>query len=319
MTQDIAEHATSAGPCGVVVVDKPAGVTSHDVVNMLRRRFDTKRIGHTGTLDPMATGVLVLCVGAATRIAAYVPDEPKEYVAQILLGVATDTEDTSGTVVAHQDASAIGEACVRASIATFRGSIEQTPPMFSAVKVAGERLYKLARRGIVTERHPRQVVIHDMQMLDFEPGTTARVGARILCSSGTYIRTLAADLGRALGVGGTLASLRRVRVGPFTLADAEPVDTCHRLMPVTDVLRDWPLGTVDTATADHLLRGKAVPREVVTWTRQGTHLPHALLQSPDGTYLWIAESTDDILHPRRLLRCGLSAKPGDCSLNEVRS
>lgn len=209
---------------GVLNIDKPAGMTSHDVVARIRRVARIKRVGHAGTLDPDATGVLLVCVGPATRIAEYLTDEGKTYQATLALGATTTTEDASGEVLTETDASAVTEADLRAVLPRFRGEISQIPPMVSAVHHEGKRLYELARQGVTVERQARTVKIDALEMLAFVPGVRATATLDVVCGKGTYIRTLCADLGAALGVGGHMATLRRTRVGGFDVADAAPLE-----------------------------------------------------------------------------------------------
>ncbi len=208
---------------GIVVVDKEAGWTSHDVVARARRLLRTKKVGHSGTLDPDATGVMVLGVGRSTRLLTYLTGLGKSYVGEIALGIETDTLDVAGQVTATHDMSAVTLAEVVAATAQFVGDIEQVPPMVSAIKIDGKRLHELAREGKVVERKPRPVTV---SRFDIEPveGETGVYRAFVDCSSGTYIRTLAADLGTALGGGAHLRSLRRTAVGPFALEQARPLE-----------------------------------------------------------------------------------------------
>lgn len=208
------------GPEGVLVIDKPAGPSSHDVVAQVRRILGTRRVGHTGTLDPSATGVLVVCVGRATRLVEVLQAGVKTYAATAVLGVTTDSQDLAGAVVARTSAAHLDEGRVCEALMAFQGPIRQVPPMVSAVKVGGERLYRKARRGEEVERPARDVVVHDLVLEDFRPGEEARVSFLVTCSAGTYVRTIAHDLGAALGVGGALASLRRIANGPFTVDEA---------------------------------------------------------------------------------------------------
>ncbi len=204
----------------VLVVDKPAGPTSHDVVARVRRAVGHSRVGHTGTLDPAATGVLVLCLGRATKLVRFLQAGTKTYAARIRLGVTTDTQDAEGVVVATADASHLDEHTVCDALTAFQGRIWQVPPMVSAVKVDGERLHTRARRGETVERTARQVHVGSLVMDGFVPGPVAEVSVLLTCSAGTYVRTIAHDVGEALGVGGSLASLRRVANGPFTVDEA---------------------------------------------------------------------------------------------------
>jgi tRNA pseudouridine55 synthase len=209
---------------GVLVCDKPAGLTSHDVVTRVRRLAGQRRVGHGGTLDPPATGVLVLALGRATRLLPFLPTEPKRYLATVAFGSATDTLDASGTVTATADASGVDEAGLRAAMAGFLGPQQQIPPMVSAIKVAGERLYAKARRGEQVERAPRPIVIHELELRGFTPGGRPLADLEVVCSGGTYVRSLAADLGRTLGTLAHLASLRRIAVGRFTEHDARTLE-----------------------------------------------------------------------------------------------
>jgi tRNA pseudouridine55 synthase len=209
---------------GVLVCDKPAGMTSHDVVARVRRLAGQRRVGHGGTLDPPATGVLVLALGRATRLLPFLPTEPKRYLAEVVFGAETDTLDAAGTVTATAEAAGVEEAGLRAALAGFVGPQEQVPPMVSAIKVGGERLYAKARRGEQVERASRPIVIHDLELLDFAGGERPRATLAVVCSGGTYVRSLAADLGRALGTLAHLAGLRRTAVGRFTEAEAHTLE-----------------------------------------------------------------------------------------------
>lgn len=206
---------------GIVIVDKPSGWTSQDVAARLRRVFGTRRIGHGGTLDPMATGVLPVFVGRATRAVEFFEHAEKTYEAALRLGIVTDTEDISGTVLARH-AVAVTRDALEAALSQFRGDIEQVPPMYSALKVNGQKLYTLARAGIEVARKPRPVTIFELSCLDFSGETAA---LRVRCSKGTYIRTLCKDIGQALGCGGCMENLRRTAAGAYTSEDAVPLDT----------------------------------------------------------------------------------------------
>jgi len=214
---------------GVLVCDKPAGMTSHDVVARVRRLAGQRRVGHGGTLDPPATGVLVVALGRATRLLPYLPMEPKRYLATVAFGTETDTLDAAGRVVASTDASALDRAAVEQALAGFVGPGEQVPPMVSAVKVGGERLYAKARRGETVERAARPITVHAMDLVDFVPGHRPLATVEVACSGGTYVRALAADLGRALGCLAHLAALRRTAVGGFTEQAAYPLDRLESL------------------------------------------------------------------------------------------
>ena len=228
---------------GIVIVDKPQDWTSQDVTARLRRVFNTRRIGHGGTLDPMATGVLPVFVGRATRGVEFFEHAQKTYEATVLLGVATDTEDTSGTVLEEKDVH-ISETEFLSILPRFRGKIMQVPPMYSALKINGQKLVDLARKGKTVERQPREIEIFELECLEFS-GNTARL--RIRCSKGTYIRTLCKDIGEALGCGGCMAALRRVQAGEYTITESIPLQTLleaenpeQYLRPVDSMFRNIP-------------------------------------------------------------------------------
>ena len=206
---------------GIVIIDKPQGWTSQDVTARLRRVFSTKRIGHGGTLDPMATGVLPVFVGRATRGVEFFEHAEKTYEAVIRFGLTTDTEDTTGNVLKRRGVS-LTEAQLQEVLPRFRGEILQVPPMYSALKVGGQKLVDLARKGQTVERKPRPITIHELQLLEFA-GETARL--RVRCSKGTYIRTLCKDIGEALGCGGCMEALRRITAGEYTIGESVPLQT----------------------------------------------------------------------------------------------
>ena len=241
---------------GLAIVDKPAGVTSHDVVGMLRRRLGERRIGHAGTLDPSATGVLVVGVGSVTRLMRFVGDGTKQYTGEVVLGVETDSLDADGAVTATHDMSAVTVGDAQAVVAAhLTGRIEQVPPMVSALKVDGRRLHELAREGVEVERAARPVTIDRFAVeATDEPGVLA---IDVECSGGTYVRTLAADLGRMLGGGAHLRHLRRTAVGPFTIAEARPPDECELLAPI-EALRGMARVDVDAMTAELVGNGRVL-------------------------------------------------------------
>jgi tRNA pseudouridine55 synthase len=244
-----------AGPTGCCVVDKPAGCTSHDVVDRVRRALGTRRVGHAGTLDPDATGVLVVGVGRATRLLQFVTGADKSYHAEIVFGVETATLDASGAETARHDMSGLEPAQVAAAAARFVGAIDQVPPMVSALKVGGRRLHELARHGQEVERKARRVRVDRFELAPTDDHLVYR--ARIECSSGTYVRSLAADLGGALGGGAHLRSLRRTRVGPFTEADARPLDRLE-LRPALDLVGDLPRLVADAELAAVVAAGRSL-------------------------------------------------------------
>jgi tRNA pseudouridine55 synthase len=261
---------------GIIVVDKPAGMTSHDVIAIVRRQLGERRVGHAGTLDPDATGVLVLGVGRATRLLRFIEIHEKEYEAEVTFGIATATQDASGDVVSEVDASSVARDDVERAAAAMVGEISQVPPMVSAVKVGGERLYRKARRGEEVERAPRRVVVHELEVESFTPGSRASARLRVRCSRGTYVRTLAHDLGNALGVGGHVATLRRVRVGGFVADGAVAPRAVSEadLRPVIDAVEGYPRRDVTTDEATTVVHGKPLPAF-------GVEGPYAVV-SPDG-------------------------------------
>jgi len=246
------------GPHGVAVIDKPAGWTSHDVVAKSRGVLGTRKVGHSGTLDPDATGVLVLGVGKATRLLRFLTDLPKSYVGEIVLGVETSTLDAAGEVTATHDMSAVTDEQVRAATLPLTGAIEQIPPMVSAIKIDGKRLHELARQGIEVDRPPRPVTVY-RYVVDPVPSEPGVWRCEVDCSSGTYVRTLAADLGAALGGGAHLRSLRRTAVGGFTLDDAGSIES-PTLRPVADAVRHLDQVVADESMAIDIGHGKILDR-----------------------------------------------------------
>ena len=228
---------------GIVIVDKPQGWTSQDVTARLRRVFNTRRIGHGGTLDPMATGVLPVFVGRATRGVEFFEHAEKTYETVLRLGITTDTEDISGTVLTEQDAFVTGEMLEK-TLEKFRGEIMQVPPMYSALKINGQKLVDLARKGREVERQPRPITIHELTLLGME---AEGIRLRVRCSKGTYIRTLCKDIGEALGCGGCMAELRRVSAGEYRIEEAVPLQVLletetpeQYLRPVDSMFRNYP-------------------------------------------------------------------------------
>ena len=232
---------------GIVIIDKPAGWTSQDVTARLRRVFNTRRIGHGGTLDPMATGVLPVFVGRATRGVEFFEHAEKIYETVLRLGLTTDTEDITGTVLTQTECHVTAEM-VEAVLPRFRGNILQVPPMYSALKVNGQKLYDLARKGKEVERQPRPITIHELTLLGMD---AEGVHLRVHCSKGTYIRTLCKDIGAALGCGGCMAALRRVQAGEYTAGESVPLDVLlesenpeQYLRPVDSMFPNYPSVTL---------------------------------------------------------------------------
>ena len=279
---------------GILVIDKSAGWTSQDVAAKLRGVFHERRVGHGGTLDPMATGVLPVFIGRATRAAEFLESAEKEYVAGLRLGVVTDTQDTSGTVL-ETNSVCVTRAQLEAALRQFLGPIEQIPPMYSAIKINGQKLYELARRGQEVARRPRSITIHALELLE---GEGADWTIRVRCSKGTYVRTLCHDLGRALGCGGCMSSLRRTRAGSFTLAQAVTMqqvldfaagqDPQQLLMPVDAVFAAHPPLIVTLGQAAKLKNGA----QVKDWQFQpGTYRVYA----EDGEFLLLGRVEGGVL------------------------
>ncbi len=240
------------------MVDKPAGVTSHDVVGMLRKRFDERQVGHAGTLDPDATGVLLVGVGKATRLLRFMTALGKTYTADVVLGTSTTTLDSSGEVTGTFDMSGVTTDMARAAAGEhLTGTIMQVPPMVSALRVDGRRLHELAREGIEVERQPRPVTVYSFTIDGTDDPSVLRIEVR--CSAGTYIRSLADDLGRLLGGAAHLRNLRRTAVGSFGESEALPPSECMLMAPV-DAMRDYQLVTVDDSTADMVRHGRVLDR-----------------------------------------------------------
>lgn len=268
---------------GLAVVDKPAGVTSHDVVGMLRRRLSERRVGHAGTLDPDATGVLLVGVGNCTRLLRFLTDLGKTYRGQVRFGSTTDSLDSTGVTTGVFDMSGLTEAQVRAAVAEhLTGAIHQIPPMVSAVKVDGKRLHELAREGVEIEREPRPVSVY---RFDVEPTADPLIyDIEVHCSKGTYIRTLADDLGRLCGGGAHLHGLRRIAVGGFTVDQAASPDTVE-LLTLPQAMRDYRQVVVDAATATLVGNGRVLDRVANGLDGDG---PWAVI-GPDGDLLAMYE------------------------------
>ena len=275
---------------GIVIVDKPQEWTSQDVTARLRRVFNTRRIGHGGTLDPMDTGVLPVFVGRATRGVEFFEHAEKTYEATLRLGLTTDTEDTSGTVLEQREV-AVSEEMFLAVLPQFRGEILQVPPMYSALKINGQKLVDLARRGKEVERKPRPITIHELECLEFT-GETARL--RVRCSKGTYIRTLCKDIGQALGCGGCMAALRRVSAGSYTIDEAVPLQILLETEEPEKYLR--PVDSMFTAHEAVTLSPKQTLR-----CRNGNSfsvkLPEGTYRaySPEGAFLMLAKVEDGVM------------------------
>jgi len=271
-------------PDGFSVVDKQAGWTSHDVVARARKVLGERRVGHAGTLDPDATGVLLLGVGRATRLLRFLTALPKTYTGEVVFGRETSTLDSSGVTTATHEMTLAMED-VAAAAATLTGPIMQVPPMVSALKVDGRRLHELAREGIEVEREPRPVTVYRFDVESTPDPLVYRV--EVECSSGTYVRSLAADLGHALGGGAHLRALRRTRIGSFGENEAHPVDTLV-LQPAAVALRDMSSTSIDASTAAAVAHGKVLTRGVLGIEGDG---PWAVLDET-GTLLAVYEPSD---------------------------
>lgn len=299
------------GPIGFLAIDKPVEWSSHDVVDAARRWLGTRRVGHLGTLDPLATGVLPLAIRDATKLIPFVDQHEKVYAGTIRLGIATDTFDAEGKVVRTHDGPLPDEAAVRAALAAFQGEIEQIPPMFSSVKKDGVPLYRLARRGEEVERAPRKVTIHRIALTGFAPPD---LGVEVACSPGTYVRVLAADLGEKLGCGAHLAGLRRTANGPFAIADCLTPSQCDelaakgeldaRIIPAAKIL-PLPQIALSAIQARRVTNGGAVPASEARgpFERGPQPVPGAKFAalSPAGELLAVMELRPDRkFHPLRV-------------------
>lgn len=243
---------------GVLVVDKPKGITSFDVVRDVRRALKVKKVGHTGTLDPMATGVLPICIGDGTKIAQFITEATKAYDATVKLGATTDTLDAEGKVLETRPVPTITRELLESAFEKFRGTISQVPPMYSAIKIGGKRLYELARAGEEVERQPREVTVFELTLRDF---SADEFKLSVRCSKGFYVRTLAADLGEALGCGAHLSALRRTQSGPFVLAQSIPLTDVKPdavLVGLNEALKDLPQLDVTEAEAQRVRHGGVV-------------------------------------------------------------
>lgn len=274
---------------GILNINKPRGMTSFQVVAAVRRAAGMRKVGHGGTLDPDADGVLPVCLGQATRVSQYLLEGGKTYLAEIEFGISTDTYDLSGQVTARADAGAVTNERIEAACSGFRGVIAQTPPMYSALKHRGQPLYKLARRGITVARPAREVSIYRLEIKRWQP---PRLTLEIDCGRGTYIRALAHDLGERLGCGAVLAGLSRLRCGPFRLADALAPDEIaaaghkgqlHGLLhPADSVLKDWPSLTLNEAQATAFGYGQLIPIAEITGMPPGLDVGAAVRVYDDG-------------------------------------
>lgn len=284
---------------GVLIVNKPSGATSHDVVREARRLLKERRIGHTGTLDPLATGVLVLCVGKATRIARYLEAQEKEYRVVMRLGVSTDTLDADGTITETRTYAPPSRERLLAVLRDFTGDIMQRPPAFSAVKVSGVRSYALARKGRQVELAPRPVTVKRLDLLSYEDPS---VGLSVTCSKGLYVRSLCADIGEALGSGAHVTSLERVRSGRFTLDRAMTIEQLRdfaekgsaekRLLSTDEALSDLAVVTVGPQETEKVSHGNSIP-----WSNASSEFTQVRVHDADGSLLAVARLGSGMLRP----------------------
>ena len=282
-------------PDGLLVVDKPTGWTSHDVVARLRRRAGTRRVGHAGTLDPMATGVLLVGVGRATRLLGHLALRDKAYDGTIRLGMSTTTDDAEGDIVAVTPVVGLDEVAIRAALDHFVGEISQVPSAVSAIKVAGRRSYARVRAGESVELAPRRVTVTELRLVELRRvAEYVNLDVHVECSTGTYVRAIARDLGAAIGVGGHLTALRRTRVGPFDLAAARSLTELEHdlaVLPLPDaVVRAFPTRTVEAGEAERIRHGVALPAAGVGPGPYGVF-------APDGSVLALVEERDGLARP----------------------
>lgn len=294
------------GRSGILIIEKGPGVSSFHAVAHLRRVLRAEKVGHGGTLDPEATGVLPILVNEATKVTPYFVDHDKEYLATVRLGVVTDTQDLSGTVLRTSPVPVLTAGDIEAALGRFVGLIQQVPPMFSALHRGGRRLYELARQGVEVEREPREVQIHSLVL---ESVALPSFTIRVVCGRGTYIRTLCCDLGDALGPGAALERLVRTRVGPYRLEDAlpwalvrearDPAVFWERLLPPDSALTDRPKVTLEAGAAEALLHGQAVPVPAADAGARGV----ARVYAADGDFLGVGRVVEggERVKPERIL------------------
>ena len=281
---------------GVLVIDKPSGPTSHDVVQRIRKSSGVKKVGHAGTLDPSAMGVLVVCLGKATRLIRFMPDD-KEYKAEMVLGVTTSTQDASGEVLSRREGVNVSQEKLEETLKKFVGEIEQVPPMTSARHYRGERLYRLARRGISVEREATKTFIHRIDLVSLNSPKAVFV---VSCAKGTYVRTLCADIGNALGYGAYLSMLVRTRVGRFTLAEAVALDEltpsalARYTISIDEAFRDLPGAVVKEKAVERVSNGMPLHPEDLDSPPQGAEAGEIVkILSRGGVLLAIAEASAD--------------------------
>ena len=281
---------------GILLIDKPPGISSHDVVNEIRRRFGTRRVGHAGTLDPAATGLLVVAVGPATRFLQYLPLEPKQYFGEVTFGVETTTQDSEGEIVGRNPAPPDLSGELDRALPQFLGLIQQLPPMYSAIKKAGKPLYSYARKGQEIEREPRTVHIESIDVLSVGEHTAE---IRVVCSGGTYLRTLAHDIGRVVGCGAYLSKLNRERVGRYTLEEAVPLHeaSLDKIMPLDEALPPVPIVRLNPEEVTAIRHGQAIRmREPLDATVVG-------LSDLNEGVIGMGRLTGNVLQPECVIPC----------------
>jgi len=305
----VARRRRGRAVSGILVLDKPLRVSSNHALQAAKRLYFAAKAGHTGSLDPLATGVLPLCFGEATKFSQYLLDADKAYQSTFVLGTVTDSGDAEGQILETNDASDVGEADVQQALEAFRGEIEQVPSMFSAIKQNGQPLYKLARQGIEVERKSRTLVIKKLELLEFRPGERPEVDVYLECSKGTYVRSIAEDLGRALGCGAHVSALRRTKAGPFSLEDSVTMNTLETLkqndavaqmddllLPADTAVKSLPLVELGESGGFYIRQGQPV----LVPNAPGSGMVRVALET--GEFLGVGEILDDgRVAPRRLI------------------
>lgn len=293
---------------GILLLDKPAGITSNTALQIVKRLFDACKAGHTGSLDPLATGVLPLCFGEATKFSQFLLDADKRYQATFQLGGITDSGDADGKVLETRPVPEISDAELESVLENYRGEISQVPSMFSALKVNGQPLYKLARQGIEIERKSRQVTIHELGVLERHQD---KIKVDVHCTKGTYVRTLAEDIGLELGCGAHVVELRRLAAGPYRIDEAVSMEQLEalaedkaqldaKLQPVSSVVKDWPQVELTEITASYIRQGQ--PVQIANAPTAGWVSIFSESDDPNEEFIGIGEVTDDgRIAPRRLV------------------
>lgn len=293
---------------GILLLDKPAGITSNTALQIVKRLFDACKAGHTGSLDPLATGVLPLCFGEATKFSQFLLDADKRYQATFQLGVITDSGDADGKVLETRPVPEISDSELESVLENYRGEISQVPSMFSALKVNGQPLYKLARQGIEIERKSRQVTIHELGVLERHQD---KIKVDVHCTKGTYVRTLAEDIGLELGCGAHVVELRRLAAGPYRIDEAVSMEQLEalaedkaqldaKLQPVSSVVKDWPQVELTEITASYIRQGQ--PVQIANAPTAGWVSIFSESDDPNEEFIGIGEVTDDgRIAPRRLV------------------